>query len=298
MQKYNTLLTFFSEWCIAGISSSGVESLPLFLVCGMQIKDAIDKYLIKCRADDLCKETIRDKKRHLSLLPWTKEIENINADDLYDFLSTINVTPVVEHKIRRDLRAFFHYLNEMGLNIVPYTLIKNSSVCHKIRPRVLPNEYLAMRKMCHNYRELAVIDMLWDTGLRRGELVNIRLKDVDFKEKTFYVETEKTHKQRQCWYSHDLTEYIKLYKPKERLFEITDKTVGWIIKELKERAGIEREITAHTFRHAFASDLLEGGASLQDTALLCGHSKIQTTLIYYHSSNLRKAWKKRKNKNI
>lgn len=281
---------------ITSQSLNGVD-LPFCLICGMQVRLAVEKYLVKCNADDLCRATIRDKRRHLSLLPW-KEIEKVNADDVYDFLSTLDVTPVVEHKIRRDLRAFFKYLNEMRISAMPYTLIKNKEVCYKIRPRVLPQEYKAMRKMCRNPKEMAILDMLWDTGLRRGELVNIRMEDIDFKEKTFYVETEKTHKQRQCWYRCDLTPYIERYKPQIKLFEFTDKTVGCIIHDLKERAGIKRDITAHSFRHAFASDLLEGGASLQDTALLCGHSKIQTTLIYYHSSNLKKAYEKRKHKNI
>jgi integrase len=262
----------------------------------------LEEYLHKCLADRLKQETIRDKKRHLLL--YFSKYKTITTDNIYAFLNSLNVTPVVERKIRKDLRAYIKFLNENNLCSIPYTTIKNTPDCSKLRPMVLEEEFRLMLYKCD---ELiikdesyllwkAVVQFLWDTGLRRGELVRIKLKDVDFNEKTFYVLTEKTQKWRQGWFDCDLSAYLSAYSPTDRLFPISDKSVGYIVRKLKKLCNIQRDISAHSFRHSYATNLIESGANIVDVAHLCGHTAIQTTMIYAHSVNLKEVYKKHKSR--
>jgi len=150
------------------------------------------------------------------------------------------------------------------------------------------------------HRNVAIIETLYGSGLRVSELVSIKLSDIYFDEKYMKI-TGKGSKQRLVPLSDKTIEQINFWLKERNLMQIKPKhedflfinrhgaqisrvMVFYIIKNLAKNAGINKKISPHTFRHSFATHLLEGGANLRAIQQLLGHSSIITTEIYTHLS--------------
>jgi len=150
------------------------------------------------------------------------------------------------------------------------------------------------------HRNVAIIEMLYGSGLRVSELINTKLSDIYFDEKYMKI-TGKGNKQRLVPLSDKTIQQIGFWlnernsikiKPKNEDFlflnrrgaKMTRIMVYYIIKDLMRDAGINKNISPHTFRHSFATHLLEGGANLRAIQQMLGHSSIITTEIYTHLS--------------
>lgn len=283
--------------CVKVHSVCSGGSLPL-LICGMQIRDAINKYIVSCESEGIGEKTIEDKQRHLGLFCSTinKEIENITLEDIYNFVNNTPFSDIRKWRIKIDLRAFFRFLNEHHYSNLTYTLIKNKEPELGIRPSVTEEEFKLMDKYLHTVKDNNEIYLKWhtifhflyETGVRRSELCNI--KEWDNENKTFFVVTAKTYKKRQGFYLTDLSPYLNRFKPKKVLFSISKREVSEMIHRIVKRSGVTRNISPHSFRHAFCTRLLTNGCPIQQTALLAGHQKVSTTMRYYHESNLKNAY--------
>ena len=155
-------------------------------------------------------------------------------------------------------------------------------------------------------RNRAIIETLYSCGLRVSELINLKTTDIN-PEEGFIKVTGKGNKTRLVPISHTALEYINYYVEKMRnhiavnnenkdyLFlnrrgrKLTRVMIFTIVKQLVEAAGIDKNVSPHTFRHSFATHLVEGGADLRAVQEMLGHESIQTTEIYTHldSSYLR-----------
>ncbi|MDG1292189.1 MAG: site-specific tyrosine recombinase XerD [Flavobacteriaceae bacterium] len=151
----------------------------------------------------------------------------------------------------------------------------------------------------HGHRNRAIIETLYGSGLRVSELVNLTLSNIFFKEDIVRV-TGKGDKQRLVPLGNYSKKFIKIYMDEIRVFKkikkedndvlflnrngrkITRAMIFTIIKESARKAGIKKKISPHTFRHSFATHLLENGADLRSIQLLMGHESITTTEIYTH----------------
>lgn len=151
----------------------------------------------------------------------------------------------------------------------------------------------------HGHRNRAIIETLYGSGLRVSELVNLTLSNIFFKEDIIRV-TGKGDKQRLVPLGNYSKKFIKIYMDEIRIFKkikkedndvlflnrngrkITRAMIFTIIKESARKAGIKKKISPHTFRHSFATHLLENGADLRSIQLLMGHESITTTEIYTH----------------
>ena len=135
-----------------------------------------------------------------------------------------------------------------------------------------------------------LISVLYSAGLRRGELLNLKLNDIDGKRMLITVRAAKGNKDRVTILSpcvlQELRNYFKEYRPKEFLFEgqnrkqYSAESVGSIIKASAMRVKIKKHVTPHMLRHSFATHLLEDGADLRYIQSLLGHSSSKTTEIY------------------
>ena len=151
----------------------------------------------------------------------------------------------------------------------------------------------------HGHRNRAIIETLYGSGLRVSELVNLTLSNIFFKEDIIRV-IGKGDKQRLVPLGNYSKKFIKIYMDEIRVFKkikkedndvlflnrngrkITRAMIFTIIKESARKAGIKKKISPHTFRHSFATHLLENGADLRSIQLLMGHESITTTEIYTH----------------
>ena len=147
-------------------------------------------------------------------------------------------------------------------------------------------------------RNRAIIEMLYGSGLRVSELIEVKLSNIDLEHSFMKVEgkgskqrlvplSEETEKQMQLWLlvrngmkiQKGFEDYLFLNR---RGIRLTRVMIFTIVKQLAQLAGITKNISPHTFRHSFATHLLEGGANLRVIQQLLGHESIMTTEIYTH----------------
>ncbi|MGM0934428.1 MAG: site-specific tyrosine recombinase XerD [Bacteroidota bacterium] len=148
-------------------------------------------------------------------------------------------------------------------------------------------------------RNRAILETLYGCGLRVSELVNLQISDLFFEE-GFIKVTGKGNKQRFVPVSPYTQKYINIYLKEIRLHlpikkeatdtlflnrrgnKLTRAMIFTIVKQLSKRAGIDKKISPHTFRHSFATHLLENGADLRAIQQMLGHESITTTEVYMH----------------
>ncbi|MCW5896363.1 MAG: tyrosine-type recombinase/integrase [Bacteroidetes bacterium] len=163
-------------------------------------------------------------------------------------------------------------------------------------PEILnENEVLRILDAVDNLKHKTILMLIYSAGLRVGEVVRIRLSDIDEQRKLIHLHKAKGAKDRYTVLSASvlgtLAEYLQEYRPREFLFEgqdgrrhISERTVQYIFQDAVEAAGILKPVSVHSLRHSFATHLLEGGTDLRYIQKLLGHSSSKTTEIYTHVS--------------
>lgn len=160
-------------------------------------------------------------------------------------------------------------------------------------PKVISKEEVkAIIEHTNNIKHRCIVELLYSAGLRRNELLNLKIEDIDSKRMLILVKGAKGNKDRLTLLSenvlNDLRTYFKEWKPKVYLFEgahggqYSTSSIKKIINNASIKAGIRKQISPHMLRHSFATHLLENGADLRQIQTLLGHNNIQTTEIYTH----------------
>ncbi len=208
-------------------------------------------------------------------------------------------------RIISGLRTFFKYLileNEIKKN--PAELIESPKTSRKL-PDVLNITEIELmlkkvdRSLPEGERNLAILELLYGCGLRVSEAVNLKITNLHFKEAYILVEG-KGNKQRLVPIGQQAMRQIEVYRKLVRTKQIPKKNfedilflnrrgsglsrvmIFIMIKNLVEACGIKKEVSPHTFRHSFATHLVEGGADLRAVQEMLGHESITTTEIYTH----------------
>lgn len=173
------------------------------------------------------------------------------------------------------------------------------------QPKKLPvilnfNEVKLLLKTPQLLKHRMVLAMLYGCGLRRFELLNIKLEDVDLDRRMLHIREGKGKKDRYVPLGENLViglqKYLEAERPVTWLFngknangelqQFSETGVQWIVREATKRSGIRKHVTSHILRHTYATHLLEMGLDIMTLKDLLGHTDIQTTLIYLHVSNL------------
>ena len=161
-------------------------------------------------------------------------------------------------------------------------------------PKVLSKEEIILIiKKTNNIKHKCIISLLYSSGLRRNELLNLKLNNIDSKRMVIRVNQAKGNKDRFTVLNKsvldDLRKYFKIYKPKTYLFEnpvtgnkYSCSSVLQIVVKSAKKAGIKERVTPHMLRHSFATHLLEDGTDIRYIQLLLGHNSTKTTEIYTH----------------
>ncbi|HIA35942.1 MAG TPA: recombinase [Flavobacteriales bacterium] len=160
-------------------------------------------------------------------------------------------------------------------------------------PQVISQEMVKqLIEQTNNLKHKCIVSLLYSSGLRRSELLNLKLYSIDSNRMLIRVEDAKGNKDRYTLLSKtalsDLRKYWMEYKPKDYLFEgakggrYSERSVGQIIKRCALKAGIKRAVSPHMLRHSFATHLLENGTDIRYIQTLLGHSSSKTTEIYTH----------------
>jgi integrase/recombinase XerD len=231
---------------------------------------------------------------------------DVTYPDLKDFLvwfASDNQNTRTQSRILSGIRSFFRFLLIEGeIEENPASLIESPKIGLKL-PEVLSVDEIERLigvidlSKPEGHRNKAIIETLYGCGLRVSELVNLHLTDIHRRE-GFVMITGKGNKQRLVPIGGKALKEIDIYMAdRNRLPVISDRNILFlnrrgrkltramiftIIKDLAARADIRKKISPHTFRHSFATHLIEGGADLRAVQEMLGHESILTTEIYTH----------------
>ena len=231
---------------------------------------------------------------------------NVTYQDLREFIAWFeadNSNARTQSRIISGIRAFYKFLLIEGeIEENPASLIESPKIGLKLPEVLSVSEIDCMITIIdlskpEGHRNKAIIETLYGCGLRVSELVNLRITDIHYSE-GFVTVTGKGNKQRLVPISNKALKEIGIYKKdRDRLPVIHDQNIVFlnrrgskltramifiIIKDLAAKAGIRKNISPHTFRHSFATHLVEGGADLRAVQEMLGHESILTTEIYTH----------------
>jgi integrase/recombinase XerD len=237
-----------------------------------------------------------------------KKPGEMEVDDLRDFLKSINqlgVAPTSQARILSGIRAFYKYcLLENIAEKDPTELIEGPKH-RRALPDVLTFEEIERiiaqvdLSKPEGTRNKAILETMYSCGLRVSELVNLKVSGLHT-EVGFVRVTGKGDKERLVPIGNSAIKYIGIYQKRVRslgpiakgnediLFlnrrgaRLSRVMIFIILKELVQKAGIGKNISPHTFRHSFATHMVEGGADLRAVQEMLGHESITTTEIYTH----------------
>ena len=223
-------------------------------------------------------------------------------------INEIGLSASSQGRILSGIRAFFKFLIvEKESDQDPTTLLEWPRMARKL-PDVLNEKEIEDilntidRSKSDGERNRAILETLYGCGLRVSELVGVKISDVHVEE-DFLIVTGKGNKQRLVPINKMALKHISIYletvrnhitikKGEEDILFLNNRgarlsrvMVFYIVKALAEKAGIKKAISPHTFRHSFATHLLENGADLRAVQEMLGHESITTTEIYTHMSN-------------
>ena len=263
-------------------------------------------------------EAYRNDLAHLEAFMMRNDLklENVTLEQLHTFAASLHeygITPRSQARVLSGVRSFFRFLVLDGVvESDPTELLEWPSLPEHL-PVVLTLEEIDRIEdsidlsKAEGARNRAIIEVLFSCGLRVSELVNMKLSDLYLEDRVLLVRG-KGNKERLVPVSNKAIADLKRWffdrnlmkiKPGEddyvflnrRGAHLTRTMILIMVKRQAEEAGIKKTISPHTFRHSFATALLQGGADLRSIQAMLGHEKIDTTLVYTHISNeqLRKA---------
>lgn len=267
----------------------------------LRLEKSLSQNSIEAYLDDVRKLNSYFLEKHGERLP-----DSVTYTDLKNFILWFgerNSNSRTQARVLSGIRAFFRFmLIEGEIKENPSTLLESPKLGLKL-PGVLSIEEIDRMigqidlSKPEGHRNKAIIETLYGCGLRVSELTSLRLTDLHEKE-GFVIVTGKGNKQRLVPIGRTALKEINLYK-KDRLLlpvihdenilflnrrgrKLTRSMIFHIIKELAAKAGIRKNIHPHTFRHSFATHLVQAGADLRAVQEMLGHESILTTEIYTH----------------
>jgi integrase/recombinase XerD len=218
-----------------------------------------------------------------------KEPEDVTEDDIKNYIAGLlsrNVSGKSVVLIRAALK--FHYDEILGKNIVK---LKSPKISKKLPVVLTKDEIKKMIDSARNRKHKLMIMLLYSSGLRLSELLNLKVTDLEFGEKIGWVRSGKGAKDRLFLLSERLIEELKDYlqdkKNSDYVFtgrngRMTPRNVQKIIKKIARDAGVEKDVHPHILRHSFGTHLLEDGVDIRKIQELLGHANLSTTQIYTH----------------
>lgn len=222
-----------------------------------------------------------------------KPVDKLNENDVRHYIewavSTLNYAISTHRQMVSSLKHFTYFYPACSINIDKIHMPRKD----KKLPTVLSiEEVLLLLQSTKNLKHRTVIAMLYGSGLRIGELIDLKLSDFDFKRKQLHIKNAKGRKDRYTTIAESLFPLLKnyhnTYKPKVYFIEnphggkYSAESIRAFLKKNVKAAGLTKLVTPHTLRHSYATHMLEQGIDLRYIQELLGHSRPETTMIYTH----------------
>ncbi len=235
--------------------------------------------------------------------------EKLEYKDVTDYMMYLSDKKMKAGSINRHLssiRSFYTFLIKNGeVTSSPFSLINGPKKEKKLPNYLQYEEFLDLIATCDEtnlgIRNRMILELLFASGVRVSELVNIKIADIDFKnreikifgkgKKTRIVYFNKTCQEVMSKYVREARQELLKGKTNEYLFvnhlgnHLTRRGVADILEKLIMKSSIKHKISPHTLRHTFATLLLNEGMDIREVQELLGHARLATTSIYTHVSN-------------
>ena len=266
---------------------------------------------VKKKSENTVLSYNRDLTKFIKYLRTNKitSLDKVEEKDLEKYIKELNDNGFKSATVSRNiasLKAFFHYLNNEGvLSNDPTKSLKSPKIEKKIPEILTTDEVFALLEQPSGdspkeIRDKAMLELLYATGIRVSELINLETSDVNLK--TSSILCRDGSKSRTIPYGKKAKDALTRYLEgaREAIVDNKESTIlfancsgqkmsrqgFWkLIKHYAKKAGIESDITPHTLRHSFAANLVENGADLRSVQEMLGHSDISTTQIYANMSH-------------
>lgn len=251
---------------------------------------------------------LHDIEKLNDFLAGRKRLEEVKLEDLQSFLASLYEEGIVarsQARIISGLKSFYHFLMyEKKIDQDPTELLDAPKLGRHL-PEVLSIPEIEAiiatidLSLPEGHRNKAIIEVMYGCGLRVSEVVNLKLSNLYFRDgfirvigkgdKERLVPIGKTAQNAILLYTEGVRQQLKIKKGEEDIVflnrrgaRLTREMIFMMIKKAAKDAGITKVISPHTFRHSFATHLVEGGADLRAVQEMLGHESITTTEIYTH----------------
>lgn len=226
-----------------------------------------------------------------------RELADIKPDEINKYiLELIESKNISTSQQNQRINSIKFYFEKVLKQEKQYYLIERPNKEFRLPDVLSKVEIKSILEQTTNLKHKCIMEIIYSAGLRRGEVLNLKLVDIDSKRMRIKVRGGKGKKDRYTLLSenvlNNLRNYFKAYSPKTWLFEgqnngqYSATSVVKILKKYALKAGIKKRVHIHMLRHSFATHLLEQGTNLRIIQELLGHEDIKTTEIYTHISNL------------
>lgn len=262
-------------------------------------QDPIIKLKQEMKLRRFSQKTVKSYTHYItSCLDFTrKSPRDVNSDDIRSYLEKMADEGLSSSTLNTTYSALLFYFSKI-LHRRFFVRIPRAKRDKKLPTVLSPQEVAAMLNATTNMRHQCMLKLLYGAGLRVGELVRLRMRDIDFDRGLISVIRSKGAKDRTTLLPSSLKDILlkqkTLKKPEDFLFtngrgekRLTEETVQKVVHQAAARAGIAKSISPHTLRHSFATHLLESGTDIRYIQALLGHAKLETTQIYTHVAESR-----------
>jgi len=269
----------------------------------LQLERSLSKNSIEAYIDDVNKLEQYSISSLNGKSPLAIELKHLQ--DFVKWISEWGFSPTSQARIISGIKTFYKFLlMENELQQSPAELLESPKTTRKLPVFLTVEEIDKLiaqidRSTAEGERNVTMLETLYSCGLRVSELVNLKITDLHLNEDYIKV-TGKGNKERLVPIGDSAIKYINIYRSTVRVHQpiqngeedilflnrrgkrLTRVMIFLIIKDLVKKAGIKKNISPHTFRHSFATHLVEGGADLRAVQEMLGHESITTTEIYTH----------------
>jgi len=238
-----------------------------------------------------------------------KDFKTLNYNDVTDYLIYMNSLKLSSSSVNRHLssiRSFYDYLLiEHVVVASPFKLVSGPKKEKKLPNYLQYQEFIDLINACDEtalgVRNRMILELLFATGIRVSEAVNIKIKDIDFKNREIRI-LGKGKKMRVVYFNKTCQEVMSKYviEARQELLKgkkceyllvnhlgnnLTRRGVAEILEKLILKSSLKHKISPHTLRHTFATLMLNEGMDIREVQELLGHERLSTTNIYTHVSN-------------
>jgi site-specific recombinase XerD len=224
---------------------------------------------------------------HFFKRPLNKVDEHELHGYFYHMVHTKKVSYSYQKQIAMALKLYYAEMFKQSISL-EFLFPKRKPV--KLPVVLSKKDVLKIIDAANNGKHKGMISLLYSAGLRIGELMNLKIRDIDSTRMIVHIKAAKGNKDRIVPLSEKtlllLRAYYREYAPKDYLFEgqkggrYSSSSFNKLLKMCAKRAGIHKIVTAHTLRHSYATHLLENGTDIRVIQKLLGHNSIKTTMIY------------------